>query len=114
MVTEHAPSYRLATYDNGRGPRAGIIVNETIFDIADALGRPAASSVLALLQNWPQSAAELSSLAANGNPGIALSGCKLLAPILYPGGYLLRRCQLHRPCSGNGEGAEYRAGAGSA
>ncbi len=86
-MSENRQSYRLATYDNGRGPRAGIIVGDAIIDVADALGRQDFRSVLSLLRDWPQAEPQLAKLAAapSATPVVALSSAKLLAPVLYPG-----------------------------
>jgi len=33
--------YKLVTYQSSQGPRAGLVVDQTVFDIAAATGRPA-------------------------------------------------------------------------
>jgi len=79
-------SYKLVTYDAGRGARAGIVVNERVFDVVEGTGRPQDNSVLALLADWPNARARLAALAAAPTqPGIDLKTVSLLAPIPDPG-----------------------------
>lgn len=79
-------TYKLVTYDAGRGPRAGIIVNDRVFDVVDGTGRREDSSVLALLSDWPMTKTRLAALAAApGQAGIDLKNVSLLAPIPNPG-----------------------------
>jgi 2-keto-4-pentenoate hydratase/2-oxohepta-3-ene-1,7-dioic acid hydratase in catechol pathway len=79
-------SYKLVTYDAGRGPRAGIIVNGRVFDVVEGTGRKEDSSVLALLADWPHTKTRLSMLADTpSQPGVELKMVSLLAPIPNPG-----------------------------
>ena len=79
-------SYKLVTYDAGRGPRAGIIVNDRVFDVVDGTGRREDNSVLALLADWPMTKTRLAALAAApAQAGIDLKNVSLLAPIPNPG-----------------------------
>ena len=79
-------SYKLVTYDAGRGPRAGIIVNDRVFDVVDGTGRREDSSVLALLADWPMTRTRLAALAAApAQAGIDLKNVSLWAPIPNPG-----------------------------
>jgi 2-keto-4-pentenoate hydratase/2-oxohepta-3-ene-1,7-dioic acid hydratase in catechol pathway len=91
-------SYRLASYAHRDGtPRAGIVVDDRILDVVEALGdTPIAArvggftSVLAVLQHWSETRPALQQAAkqlrergaARGSP---LSEVQLLAPVLYPG-----------------------------
>ena len=80
-------SYRLATYQSGNGPRAGVVLGETLFDAAGLLNA-AEASVTDLLADWPRSHDRiLSAIAANPSPANALplAQCHLRAPILWPG-----------------------------
>lgn len=78
--------FRLATYQHPDGPRAGLVVDEMLHDIASLSGRPCDASVLALLESWQDSEAMLRNLAAAVRPedGQPLDQASLLAPILYP------------------------------
>ncbi len=90
-------SYRLATYADADGePRAGIIVDERMIDVAGALaGRMTAhasmTSVLAVLRRWEEAHPLLRQVARAARRGghsaatSALAAVRLLAPILYPG-----------------------------
>lgn len=94
-----AHSYRLATYADSNGqPRAGLVVDERVIDVSDALATtrakplaPSLTSVLGLLQRWDEIHPHLQEIARNTRNGelvqetLALSRVRLLAPILYPG-----------------------------
>ncbi len=107
--------YKLVTYVAPQGPRAGLVVGETIIDAAAATGRPDYATMLDVLEDWPNARGLLAATA--GKPAAEsaqpLAAVKLLPPIPDPLGHLLRRRQLHRPHDGDGEGAEPRARAGS-
>jgi 2-keto-4-pentenoate hydratase/2-oxohepta-3-ene-1,7-dioic acid hydratase in catechol pathway len=84
-------SYRLLSFQAGREARAGLLVGEQVYDAARVTGKPAWSSVLGALQDWPKAHREFAAFAkrmaagkskARGTP---LSRVKLLAPVLYPG-----------------------------
>ncbi len=84
-------SYRLLTYQSDREARAGILVEDTIYDAARSSGQSAWSSVLAALQQWPKANRAFAAAAkriASGKSkakGVPLKRAKLLAPVLYPG-----------------------------
>src|SRR5882762_5796955 len=91
-------SYRLATYANADSvPRAGIVVDDRIVDLEQALGaraadgRGSARSMLAILEHWQEFDPRLQQLAravrAATTPGSArlLSEVRLLAPVMFPG-----------------------------
>jgi 2-keto-4-pentenoate hydratase/2-oxohepta-3-ene-1,7-dioic acid hydratase in catechol pathway len=92
-------SYRLASYADERDtPRAGVVVDTVIIDIARALaasGRvPEAvslTSVRSVLERWRELHPVLQALAREVRDGDsvpaarALEGVRLLAPVLYPG-----------------------------
>ena len=44
--------YKLATYQSMQGPRAGIVVDETVFDAAELTAEHAYASVLGMLEAW--------------------------------------------------------------
>ncbi len=73
-------SYRLLSYQSPNGPRAGLLVGDTVHDV------PGYASVLAALEDWAKAkpAIEKAAEAAVGKPGKKLSEVKLLAPVLYP------------------------------
>ena len=80
--------YTLATYQTADGPRAGLIVNDKVFDAAKLTGRPAYATVLGILDDWKTAQGLLKKASANTAkaraPGRPLKGTKLLAPVLWP------------------------------
>lgn len=77
--------FRLATYQSASGPRAGIIMGETVFDAAELTGHAGYGSVLGILEDWPRAGdliATLTSKKAAG--GWPLAQTHLRAPILWP------------------------------
>ena len=77
--------YRLATYQAANGPRAGIIIGDSLFDAATLTGHPSYASVLGLLEDWPR-AADVIQTAMRANPanGSPLAQAHLRAPVLWP------------------------------
>ena len=94
-----AQSYRLATYVRGNDePRAGIVVDDALFDISALLAKGAAKSqetspiqVLQVLEKWQQLHPLLEQAARDARGGeaggnaIPVSEVRFLAPILHPG-----------------------------
>jgi 2-keto-4-pentenoate hydratase/2-oxohepta-3-ene-1,7-dioic acid hydratase in catechol pathway len=92
-------SYRLATFlGPGGQPRAGLVVDDSIIDLAGALTASQApphegsfTAVLDVLRHWHDLQPSLRDIARNARVnGVAydrvpLSRVKLLAPVLYPG-----------------------------
>jgi 2-keto-4-pentenoate hydratase/2-oxohepta-3-ene-1,7-dioic acid hydratase in catechol pathway len=81
--------YKLATYQSPQGPRAGLVVDETIFDLAGITGRAAYVSMLEVLRDWDAARgalAEAADAAAKKTQGRPLSATQLLPPVLTPGG----------------------------
>jgi 2-keto-4-pentenoate hydratase/2-oxohepta-3-ene-1,7-dioic acid hydratase in catechol pathway len=81
--------YKLATYETPQGPRAGLIIDETIFDLAAATGRAAYATMLDVLRDWDSARgalADAATTAAKKAEGRPLRGTKLLPPVPTPGG----------------------------
>jgi len=92
--------YKLATYQSAQGSRAGIIVDEVIFDVALATGHASYATMLDVLRDWDRAQPALRDTAnalssnkalSNKTPtkkaeGIPLKGAKLLTPVPTPGG----------------------------
>ncbi|HEY2137058.1 MAG TPA: fumarylacetoacetate hydrolase family protein [Xanthobacteraceae bacterium] len=80
-------SYKLVTFQTAEGPRAGMVANERVYDIAALLGRPAYATMLGILADWPAADALLHGAAGKPDPakGQPLAQAKLLAPIPHPG-----------------------------
>jgi 2-keto-4-pentenoate hydratase/2-oxohepta-3-ene-1,7-dioic acid hydratase in catechol pathway len=78
--------YKLATYRSPHGARTGLIVDESLFDLADATGRPADADMLAVLRDWDAARGRIAeavrSVKSGGRP---LRGVTLLAPVPAPG-----------------------------
>jgi 2-keto-4-pentenoate hydratase/2-oxohepta-3-ene-1,7-dioic acid hydratase in catechol pathway len=82
-------SYKLASYQSAEGPRAGIVVEDQLFDAAAVTRNKAYQSVIGILADWRSAEGALRKAAAsaakskrkNGRP---LSRTKLLAPVLWP------------------------------
>jgi 2-keto-4-pentenoate hydratase/2-oxohepta-3-ene-1,7-dioic acid hydratase in catechol pathway len=80
--------YKLATYQTADGPRAGLVVDDKVFDAAKLTGRPAYATVLGILNDWKTAQGLLKKASANTAKarakGRPLKGTKLLAPVLWP------------------------------
>ena len=79
-------SYKLATFETADGPRAGMVVDDVISDIAALTGKPAYATVLGVLADWPKADAMLRGAADRAKAGgMPVAKVKLLAPIPKPG-----------------------------
>jgi 2-keto-4-pentenoate hydratase/2-oxohepta-3-ene-1,7-dioic acid hydratase in catechol pathway len=77
--------YKLATYQSETGPRAGIVVEESVFDAAKLTQQPAYASVLGILQDWPRANDRIATAAkAKSGTGWPLAETHLRAPVLWP------------------------------
>ena len=78
-------AYKLVTYDAGRGARAGIVVNDVVYDVAEGTGNTKDASVRALLTDWDKAKGRLKALADKPKgDGHRLASVKLLPPITDP------------------------------
>jgi len=81
-------NYKLVTYRAVRGPRAGFVVDEEVFDAAELTGRSSYATTLDVLNDWDEAQALLDEAAkkAKGSriKGIRVEEAELLAPVLYP------------------------------
>jgi 2-keto-4-pentenoate hydratase/2-oxohepta-3-ene-1,7-dioic acid hydratase in catechol pathway len=79
-------SYRLLSFQSSDGPRAGVVVGDTIYDAALMTAKAPYASVLGILNDWATARPILEEAAstAQGKFGKRLGEVKLLAPILYP------------------------------
>jgi 2-keto-4-pentenoate hydratase/2-oxohepta-3-ene-1,7-dioic acid hydratase in catechol pathway len=84
-------SYRLLTYQTGRDARAGVLVDDTVYDAAKLTANAGYSSVLAVLSDWTKASRLLAQAAKriaagkHRGKGVPLARARLLAPVLYPG-----------------------------
>jgi 2-keto-4-pentenoate hydratase/2-oxohepta-3-ene-1,7-dioic acid hydratase in catechol pathway len=78
--------YRLATYQAAKGPRAGIIVGETVIDAEELTGQAAYASVLGIVQDWRRASDRIASAVKGGTAkGSPLSQTHLRTPLMFPG-----------------------------
>lgn len=81
-------SYKLVTHETPRGPRAGVVFNDAVFDLAELTGNPSYTTMLAVLEDWAIGEAliekAVSKLGSSAIPGSPLANVRLLAPVLYP------------------------------
>lgn len=79
-------SYKLATIQTAKGPRAAIILGERVINVGRATRAGADESVAGILMDWPRAKKRLEALITRrGLRGQPLSRVKLLAPIPLPG-----------------------------
>ena len=80
--------YKLATYASPKGPRAGLVIAETIYDAAALTGQAAYATVLDVLNDWDAASARLKAAAAKAKDAKAeslpLTQVKLLTPVRWP------------------------------
>jgi 2-keto-4-pentenoate hydratase/2-oxohepta-3-ene-1,7-dioic acid hydratase in catechol pathway len=88
MSKSLTPGYKLATYQSAAGPRAGLIVDDKLFDVASLTRKPAYATVLGILNDWKSAQAALKTAAANAGKSRVksrpLARTKLLTPVLWP------------------------------
>ncbi|HEY6992631.1 MAG TPA: fumarylacetoacetate hydrolase family protein [Xanthobacteraceae bacterium] len=81
--------YKLATYRAAQGARAGLVVGETVFDLAAATGRAAYATMLDVLRDWDGAPAVLRDAATSAGKraeGRPLRATELLPPVPTPAG----------------------------
>jgi 2-keto-4-pentenoate hydratase/2-oxohepta-3-ene-1,7-dioic acid hydratase in catechol pathway len=79
--------YKLATYQSADGPRAGLIVDDKVFDAAKLTGKASYATVIGILADWRAAQGALKKAAAKtgrSKTGQPLSRTKLRAPVLWP------------------------------
>ena len=81
-------SYKLLSYSSPKGPRAGVVVDDKVFDAAALTGQVRYATVLDILNDWrgAQKALRAAATKARGKKTKLrpLSKPKFLAPVLYP------------------------------
>src|SRR3954464_2202424 len=82
------PSYKLVTYQTAKGPRAGVVVDDKLFDAAALTRKAAYASMLDILNDWSSAKGTLKKAAAAAGKSKLksqpLAQAKLLAPVLWP------------------------------
>src|SRR5262245_6035760 len=79
--------YKLATYQTSDGPRAGLVIDDKVFDAAKLTGKGAYATVLGILEDWKTAQGVLRKAAAAGKSrakALPLGRTKLLAPVRWP------------------------------
>jgi 2-keto-4-pentenoate hydratase/2-oxohepta-3-ene-1,7-dioic acid hydratase in catechol pathway len=78
--------YRVASYQSSDEPRAGLVVDNVVYDLATLTARAAYQTVLGMLGDWAEARPLLEEAAATaaGKFGRPIVDVTLLAPILYP------------------------------
>jgi 2-keto-4-pentenoate hydratase/2-oxohepta-3-ene-1,7-dioic acid hydratase in catechol pathway len=81
------PNHKLATFEAVDGPRAGVVIDDRVYELAAQTEEPRHASLLGYYADWPQSESRLERALAAGPRGAArpLAQTRLLAPLLYPG-----------------------------
>src|SRR3954464_8618934 len=82
------PSYKLVTYQSAKGPRAGVVVDDKLFDAAALTRKAAYASMMDILNDWSSAKGVLKKAAAGAGKSKLKSQpvakAKLLAPVLWP------------------------------
>jgi 2-keto-4-pentenoate hydratase/2-oxohepta-3-ene-1,7-dioic acid hydratase in catechol pathway len=78
--------YRLATYESAQGPRAGAVINDTVYDVAALTGQSKYVTALDVLNDWDAAHKLLDAAAkAPKGDGKPVKQTKFLAPVRWPG-----------------------------
>lgn len=81
-------NFYLMSYVDQRGPRAGLVVGDRLFDAGDLSQDARYAAVLGILEHWDEAEATLTSLTSSAGLAKAVSApvasVKLLTPVLYP------------------------------
>ncbi len=81
-------SYKLVTYQSEKGPRAGIVVDDKLFDAAALTRKAAYASMLDILNDWSSAKGTLKKAAAAAAKtklkSKPVGKAKLLPPVMYP------------------------------
>ena len=81
-------SYKLVTYQSEKGPRAGVVVDDKLFDAAALTRKAAYASMLDILNDWSSAKGTLKKAAAAAGKSKLKSRpvgkAKLLAPVMWP------------------------------
>ena len=97
--------YKLATYQSADGPRAGLIVDDKVFDAAKLTGKASYATVIGILADWRAAHGALkkaTAKAGRSKTGQPLGRTKLLRAGAVAVGDLLCRCELRRSRRRNG------------
>src|SRR4051812_50076467 len=80
--------YKLATYQTSEGARAGLVIDDKVYDAAKLTGEPDYASVLGILADWRTARGLFKKAAAAGGKSRGKAppraGTKLLGPVRWP------------------------------
>jgi 2-keto-4-pentenoate hydratase/2-oxohepta-3-ene-1,7-dioic acid hydratase in catechol pathway len=78
--------YKLVTYASAKGPRAGLVVGETVHDAVALTGQAGYATVVDILDDWDAAAPRLKEAASRAGAagGAPLAQTILLAPVRWP------------------------------
>ena len=80
--------YKLATYQTPDGARAGLVIDDKVYDAAKLTGEPHYATVLGILEDWRAARGALNKAAAAAGKSrvkpLPLARTKLLAPVRWP------------------------------
>jgi 2-keto-4-pentenoate hydratase/2-oxohepta-3-ene-1,7-dioic acid hydratase in catechol pathway len=80
--------YKLATYQTSDGPRAGLVIDDKVFDAAKLTRKAAYATVLGILEDWRAAQGVLKKAVAGATKSrikpTPLGRAKLLAPVRWP------------------------------
>ena len=79
-------SYKLVTYQSPKGPRAGVVVDDKVFDAAALTRKASYATVLDILNDWraAHGALRKAAVAVGKSKQKPIARAKLLAPVLWP------------------------------
>lgn len=81
-------NYKLVTYQSSQGARAGVVVEEQVYDLALLSGRPSYVTMLDVLSDWRVAQPLIENAAGKAHESeiahTSLAQTKLLAPVLWP------------------------------
>jgi 2-keto-4-pentenoate hydratase/2-oxohepta-3-ene-1,7-dioic acid hydratase in catechol pathway len=79
-------TYKLVTYASSDGPRAGMVIDDKVFDVAALTGNKAYAAVLDILNDWKSARGALRKAAAKKTKlkSRPLGRTRLLAPVRWP------------------------------
>jgi len=104
-------AYKLVTYRSQGGPRAGVVLEEQIFDVASLTGNATHATMLGLLDDWTAVDAALAALGETlpADGAMPSSEVELMAPIPQPGQIWAAGANYSEHIAEMGEGSEYKA-----
>ncbi|CAN5393612.1 fumarylacetoacetate hydrolase family protein [soil metagenome] len=101
--------YRLVSYAGPDGPRAGIVVDDVLFDARTLSGKAAYATMLGILDDWDAADALFAAFDGQAPGGTPFTAVRLLAPILYPGQIWAAGANYQDHIGEMDEGSEYKA-----